>query len=101
MNQELFDKLMDQIDQEFEELGVMDIKNMSSKHGRPARYKRLIELVALECAAICNRRAEVLQIHLDERGKNMAEEPRFFTEGAISGSLRNAQSIRQQFGIDS
>ena len=61
---------------------------------------KFAELIVQECVAICNRRAEVLQNHLDEHGKNMAEEPRVFTQGAISGSLRNAQSIRQHFEID-
>lgn len=58
------------------------------------------QLIIKECIGICNRRGEVLQNHLDERGKNMAEEPYVFTEGAISASFRNAQSIRQHFGVE-
>jgi hypothetical protein len=60
----------------------------------------LAEMIIAECISICNRRGEVLQKHLDERGKDMAEEPRLFTEGATSASFRNAQSIRQHFGVE-
>ena len=64
------------------------------------QLEKFAELIIKECIGICDRRGEVLQKHLDERGKDMAEEPYVFTEGAISASFRNAQSIRQHFGVD-
>ena len=61
---------------------------------------KFAKLIIEECISICDRRGEVLQKHLDENGENMADYARLFTEGTVSGSFRNAQSIRQHFGVE-
>ena len=64
------------------------------------QLEKFAKLIIEECISICDRRGEVLQKDLDERGKDMADKPYFFVEGAISASFRNAQSIRQHFGVE-
>ena len=51
MNKNL-QQILDNMESEFEALGIMHIYNMSSKHGRPARYERFAKLIIRECVEV-------------------------------------------------
>ena len=46
------------------------------------------------CAKRCDRRAEVLQNHLNKKSSIMSPLAIWFTEGVVSASKRNAAAIR-------
>ena len=47
-----------------------------------------------QCAMRCDRRAEVLQKHLNKKSSIMSPLAIWFTEGIVSASKRNAAAIR-------
>lgn len=57
--------------------------------------ERMIVLVIRECEGICLERAKVLDEYLKSHAADMHESAFDFTNGAITGSLRNAQYIRR------
>jgi len=61
----------------------------------PKELEKFAELLIRKCEQQCLERAKVLDDHLRERGQDMSESAFNFTNGAISGSLRNAQYIRR------
>ena len=83
MNQELFDKLLDQVDQEFESLGIMHLYNMSGRHGRPARYKRFMELVVKECIDVMKEQEQLPPGH-------------FYSKSAMT----HEYAIKEHFGLN-
>lgn len=60
-----------------------------------AALQKFAQLVAQECAKICEKYAEAFDIL-----ENRNEPTDFFTGGVKSGSRRNAVAIKKHFGVE-